>query len=166
MTTRKLAGEFQQVDKPFKDKDGNTLATTQEQLRRWAEHFNELLYRRTPEAPPDCADIPPADSELPINVGKPAKVEIKKAIMSLRNGKGLHIACNGVFQGPPASLKADIVSSVNMLHSLISRIWDEEQVPAGWREGILVKLPKKRGLTGKVFNRIFLEKMRNAVDIK
>ncbi|XP_078610787.1 uncharacterized protein LOC144881517 [Branchiostoma floridae x Branchiostoma japonicum] len=64
MTTRKLAGKFQQADKPVKDKECNPLTTTEEQLRRWAEHFNELLNRPAPEAPPD---IPPADSELPIN---------------------------------------------------------------------------------------------------
>jgi len=73
MTTRKLAGKFQQVDKPVKDKEGNPLTTTEEQLRRWAEHFKELLNRPAPEAPPD---IPPADSELPINTGKPTKIEI------------------------------------------------------------------------------------------
>ena len=172
MTTRKLAGKFQQVDKPVKDKDGHPLTTTEEQLRRWAEHFNELLNRPAPEAPPD---IPPADSELPINTGKPTKVEIKNAIMSLKNGKSA-----GPDEVPAEALKVDIMSSVNMLHSLFSRIWDEEQVPAEWREGLLVKLPKKGDLSncnnyrgimllstaGKVFNRIVLERMRDVVDAK
>ena len=42
LTTKKLAGKFQQTDKPVKDKDGNPLTTTEEQLKRWAEHFREL----------------------------------------------------------------------------------------------------------------------------
>ncbi|XP_078679467.1 uncharacterized protein LOC144915099 [Branchiostoma floridae x Branchiostoma belcheri] len=172
MVTRKLAGKFQQSDKPVKDKQGNPLTTTEEQLKRWAEHFGELLNRPAPEAPPD---IPPADAELPINTGKPTKTEIKKAIMSLRNGKSA-----GPDDIPAEALKADVGSSTNILHSLFSRIWEEEQVPQDWREGTLIKLPKKgdlgncnnyRGIMllsvpGKVFNRILLERMREAVDAK
>nr|KAG5689967.1 hypothetical protein BaRGS_033648 [Batillaria attramentaria] len=63
--TKKLAGKFQQTDKPVKDKNGHPLTTTEEQLKRWAEHFRELLNRPIPEAPPD---IPPAETELPINM--------------------------------------------------------------------------------------------------
>nr|KAG5691851.1 hypothetical protein BaRGS_033455 [Batillaria attramentaria] len=40
---KKLAGKFQQTDKPVKDKNGHPLTTTEEQLKRWAEHFRELL---------------------------------------------------------------------------------------------------------------------------
>nr|KAG5714565.1 hypothetical protein BaRGS_007011 [Batillaria attramentaria] len=82
--TKKLAGKFQQTDKPVKDKNGHPLTTTEEQLKRWAEHFRELLNRPIPETPPD---IPPAETELPINCDKPSKAEIRKAIMTLRNGK-------------------------------------------------------------------------------
>nr|KAG5687536.1 hypothetical protein BaRGS_013638 [Batillaria attramentaria] len=35
--TKKLAGKFQQTDKPVKDKNGHPLTTTEEQLKRWAE---------------------------------------------------------------------------------------------------------------------------------
>ncbi|CAH1248604.1 Hypp8291 [Branchiostoma lanceolatum] len=64
ITTRKLAGKFPQVDKPVRDKEGNLLTTTEEQLRRWAEHFSDLLNRPVPETPPN---IPHAEEELPIN---------------------------------------------------------------------------------------------------
>nr|KAG5708708.1 hypothetical protein BaRGS_034925 [Batillaria attramentaria] len=98
--TKKLAGKFQQTDKPVKDKNGHPLTTTEEQLKRWAEHFREL------------------------------------------------------------------------------KIWEKEEVPAQWKEGIVIKLPKKgdlrdcsnyRGIMllsvpGKVLNRILLERMREAVD--
>ncbi|XP_066289728.1 craniofacial development protein 2-like [Branchiostoma lanceolatum] len=172
ITTRKLAGKFPQVDKPVRDREGNLLTTTEEQLKRWAEHLSDLLNRPVPEIPPN---IPHAEEELPINTGKPSKIEIKKAIMSLRNGKSA-----GPDDIPAEALDADLGNSVIMLHSLFSRIWEEEQVPAEWKQGILVKLPKKgdlsncsnyRGIvllstTGKVFNRILLERMRDAVDVK
>nr|KAG5713381.1 hypothetical protein BaRGS_024929 [Batillaria attramentaria] len=36
-----------------------------------------------------------------------------------------------------------IQTAVNMLHSLFSKIWETEEVPAQWKEGIVIKLPKK-----------------------
>ena len=84
MVTEKLMGKFQQTDKPVKDKNGNPLTTTKEQLKRWVEHFRELLNRPTPDSPPD---IPSAETELPISCDKPSKAEINKTIMSLRSGK-------------------------------------------------------------------------------
>ena len=68
LVTKKLTGKFQQTDKPVMDKNGNPLTTTNEQLKRWAEHFRELLNRPTPDSPPD---IPPAETELPISCDKP-----------------------------------------------------------------------------------------------
>nr|KAG5690854.1 hypothetical protein BaRGS_031206 [Batillaria attramentaria] len=168
--TKKLMGKFQQTDKPVKDKNGHPLTTTEEQLKRWAEHFRELLNRPIPETPPD---IPPAETELPINCEKPSKAEIRKAIMTLRNGKAA-----GPDEIPAEAIKADTETAVNMLHSLFSKIWEKEEVPAQWKEGIVIKLPKKgdlrdcsnyRGIMllsvpGKVLNRILLERMREAVD--
>nr|KAG5700724.1 hypothetical protein BaRGS_029089 [Batillaria attramentaria] len=167
--TKKLTGKFQQTDKPVKDKNGHPL-TTEEQLKRRAEHFRELLNRPIPETPPD---IPPAETELPINCDKPSKVEIRKAIMTLRNGKAA-----GPDEIPAEAIKADTETAVNMLHSLFSKIWEKEEVPAQWKEGIVIKLPKKgdlrdcsnyRGIMllsvpGKVLNRILLERIREAVD--
>ena len=49
LVTKKLTGKFQQTDKPVMDKNGNPLTTTNEQLKRWAEHFRELLNRPTPD---------------------------------------------------------------------------------------------------------------------
>ena len=84
LTTKKLAGKFQQTDMPVEAKDRKPLMTVEEQLKRWVEHFRELLNCPAPELLPD---IPPAETELPISCEKPTKAEIKKAIMTLRNGK-------------------------------------------------------------------------------
>lgn len=167
--TKQLAGKFQQSDKPIKDKHGTPLTTTEEQLRRWAEHFKELLNQPAPDAPPD---VSPAEVDLPINCDKPTKVEIKKAIMSLKNRKAA-----GPDEVPAEAIKADMGTAVSMLHNLFSKIWVEERVPAEWKEGILIKLPKKgdlgdcsnyRGIMllsvpGKVLNRVLLERMKEAV---
>ena len=58
LVTKKLTGKSQQTDKPVMDKNGNPLTTTKEKLKRWAEHFRELLTYPTPDSPPD---IPSTD---------------------------------------------------------------------------------------------------------
>ena len=50
------------ADKPVMDKNGNPLTTTNEQLKRWAEHFRELLNSPTHDS---SLDIPPAETDLP-----------------------------------------------------------------------------------------------------
>ena len=44
------------------------------------------------------------------------------------------------------AIKADIETAVNMLYSHFSKIWEKEEVPAQWKEGIIIKLPKKGDL--------------------
>ena len=114
LVTKQLMGKFQQTDKPVMDKHRNPLTTTKEQLKRWAEHFRELLNCPTPDSPPD---IPSAETKLPISCDKPSKAEIKKAIMTLRSGKAA-----GPDEIPAEAIKADIATAVNMLYSLFSKI--------------------------------------------
>ena len=95
--------------------------------------------------------------------------------MTLRSGKAA-----GPDEIPAEAIKADIETAVQMLYSLSSKIWEKEEVPAQWKEGIIIKLPKKgdlrdcsnyRGIMllstpGKVLNRILLERMKEVVDPK
>ena len=93
----------------MKDKIENLLTTSKEQLKRWAEHFRELLNRSTPDSPPD---IPSAETGLSVSCDKPSKPEIKKAIITLRSGKAA-----GPDEIPTEAIKADIETSVNMLYN-------------------------------------------------
>ena len=45
---------------------------------------------------------------------------------------------------PADAIKADIETAVNMLYSLFSKILEKEEVPAQWKEGIIIKLQKKK----------------------
>ena len=79
---------------------------------------------------------------------------------------------------PVESLKAEIDTPTYILHNLLAKIWDEEKVPADWREGLVIELPKKgdlrdcsnyRGIMllsvpGKVLNRVILDRVKDAVD--
>ena len=118
-------------------------------------------------------DVQPAKSDLPIACDIPSKEEIHKAIKQLRNGKA-----TGPDNIPAEALKADVETSTEMLYPLFRDIWEKEEVPAEWKEGYLIKLPKKgdltscsnyRGITllsipGKIFNRVILNSLKEAVD--
>ena len=117
--------------------------------------------------------MPPAKQELDISYEPSTRAEDEKAIKSLKNNKAA-----GRDNILAEVLRADISTSVNMLHGLLLKIWDQEYIPADWREAILVKLAKKGDLSlcknyggimllstaGKVLNRIILERMREVVD--
>ena len=156
----------------MRDKGGQILTKKEDQLKRWAEHFEELRNRPAPSA---IADIPPAENQLLVNCNTPTEEEVRWAIHTLKNGKAA-----GPDDFPAEALKAAPYTSAAMLWKIIERIWKEEKVPQDWKEGFLVKLPKKgdqsecenhRGimllsLQGKVFNRIMLERLKTAVDKK
>ncbi len=162
--------DYSKPERPVKDKEGKTISVLAQQMNRWSEHFEELLNRPAPPNPPD---INPADEDLPISCDKPTREEIRKAITLLKNWKAA-----GPDDIPAEALKADLNLSVEMLYPLFEKIWEKEEVPTDWKEGYLTKLPKKgdlsncnnyRGVTllsvpGKVFNRILLERMKDAVD--
>ncbi|XP_043922942.1 uncharacterized protein LOC122798228, partial [Protopterus annectens] len=170
--TKQLSGKYSKPERPVKDKQGKTINSIEHQLKRWVEHFEELLNRPSPLNPPI---IEPANEDLPINCEKPSKEEIRKAIIQMKNGKAA-----GPDNIPAEALKADLNTSVEMLYPLFERIWAEETVPSEWKESHLIKLPKKgdlskcdnyRGINllsvpGKVFNRILLERIKDTTDKK
>ena len=71
-------------------------------------------------------------------------------------------------------------TSIEMLYDLVGKIWDTEEIPKGWKEGYLVKIPKKgdlqecnncRGIMllsvpGQVLNIIILERLKKEVGTK
>ncbi|VDP44744.1 unnamed protein product [Schistosoma curassoni] len=95
------------------------------------------------------------------------------AIRQIKSGKAA-----GPDNIPAEALKADVAATARILHILFSKIWDEEQVPTDWKEGLLIKIPKKddlskcdnyRGITllsipGKAFNRVLLNRMKDCID--
>ena len=134
-TKRKLAGKYKQADRPIKDKKGDVLTSDGDQLKRWREHVEELLNRPAQENPPD---IPPAEQVLQVNCERPSKAEIEKAIHHPKRVKA-----SGPDEIAAEAIKADLETSTEILHDVIGKIWDKEEIPTGWKEGYLVNLPKK-----------------------
>lgn len=48
---------------------------------------------------------------------------------------------------PPEALKPDAAAAGEMLHPLLVKICEQEQVPANWKHGYLMKLHKKGDLS-------------------
>jgi hypothetical protein len=168
--TKKMSGKFGKPERPVRDKDGNSIPGTAKQKQRWVEYVSELLNRPAPTNPPN---LEPAEQDLQIGCDAPSKEEIRKAIGQLRNGKAA-----GPDHIPAEALKADVETTVNILHPLFQHIWEEEHIPEEWKEGHLIKLPKKGDLSDcgnyrgimllstiwKVFNRVILNRMKGQVD--
>ncbi|VDP75675.1 unnamed protein product [Schistosoma curassoni] len=60
------------------------------------------------------------------------------AIRQIKNGKAA-----GPDNIPTEALKSDIEVTINMLYLLFKKIWEKKQVLMDWKEGHLVKIPKK-----------------------
>ncbi|KAK2182861.1 hypothetical protein NP493_333g02107 [Ridgeia piscesae] len=161
--TRKLAGKYKHTDRPIKDKNGNVLTSDEDQLKRWKEHFEKLLtghHLRTLHTS---------------HCERPSKAEIENAIYHIKRGNA-----SGPDKIPAEAIKAGIETSTEILHDLFWKIWEQEEIPTEWKEGYLVKLPKKgdmqecktyRGIMilsvpGKVLNRVILDRLKTGVDAK
>ena len=114
-------------------KNGLILTGEEDQMGRWRDHFEELLNRPAPSNPPH---IPRASEVLDVNCENPDREEIKKAISLLKTGKA-----PGPDDIPAKAIKADMETSIEMLHDLIGKILDTEEIPIGWKEWYLVKIP-------------------------
>jgi len=83
-------------------------------------------------------------TELQISVRSPSKREIFNAIKALKNGKAA-----GADNIPAEVLKADPYTrmSADILLPLFQVIWQKEKFPKEWKEGIIIKIPKKGDLS-------------------
>ncbi|VDP64817.1 unnamed protein product [Schistosoma curassoni] len=117
-TTKKLAGKCSKPERPVKDKEGKPIIEIQQQRNRWVEYFEELLNRPAPMNPPD---IEAAHTDLPIDVNPPTTEEIRMAIRQIKIGKAAEPG-----NIPAEALRSYIEVTINMLHLLFKKIWEEE----------------------------------------
>ncbi|VDP35171.1 unnamed protein product [Schistosoma curassoni] len=169
-TTKKLSGKYSKSERSVKDKEGRPITEVQQKRNRWVEYFEEILNRPAPMNP---TDIEAAHTDLPVDINLPTTEEIRMAIRQMKSERA-----TGPENTPAEALKSDIEATTNMLHLLFKKIWEEEQVSMDWKEGHVVKIPKKGDLSkcenyigitllsipGKVFIRVLLNRMKDAVD--
>ncbi|KAG7309401.1 hypothetical protein JYU34_005368 [Plutella xylostella] len=115
--------------------------TSEEQLGRWTEPFKAVLDRTQPEPTP-TGDVSGSDKLLDIETTPPSFAEIVTAVKQLKNGKA-----PGIDNIHMDMLKADAPTTATLLYPLLTRIWETGLVPAEWKQGLLVKVPKKGDLS-------------------
>ena len=169
--TKKLCITQQRKMDVVKDKDGHLLTTDCDIIQRWKEHFSEVLNRPQPVMHADV--VMDGVQVLEINVDVLQKEEIVKVLKTLRNNKA-----TGTDNIAGELLKADLDTTASEMEKLFRVVWESEDVPEEWKQGLIVKLPKKgdlticgnwRGLTlmsvpAKCFGKCLLLRIRDAVD--
>lgn len=171
--TRKLARKKFKQNRPIKSKQGDVITNDEAKLNRWREHFMEVLNREDVEKDGQVAYVNEDGETDGINTEPPSRKEIKEAIRQMRNGKA-----PGVDNIAPELLTVDPDMTADLLHPLFTKIWSEEKMPKEWREGLLVKIPKKgdltnchnwRGITllsipSKVMTRVILNRIKTRIE--
>ena len=69
------------------DKTGKILNDKESKIRRWLEHFSEVLNRKNPINPVCEMEIELPDEIQEIDTSEPSRAEVRKAIGHLKNGK-------------------------------------------------------------------------------
>ncbi|GFR62212.1 endonuclease-reverse transcriptase [Elysia marginata] len=135
-TTKTLVGKYTRSEMPVKDA---AIFEKDAQAARWIEHFTSLLNRPPPTNPPEILE---GRRDLPINCDTPSHREIVDAIKQLNQGKAA-----GPVLIPPETLKADVDTTAPFLCPLFAKVWTSGKYPIDWKEGHLVKIPKKGDLS-------------------
>lgn len=90
-------------------------------------HFEEILYLRNQLV---LADIQPGDVVEPLTIEN-----IIKSIRELSNCKA-----PGIGNIQAELLKTDVGTILNVFCHLFTKIWNKEEIPTDWHEGIIIKL--------------------------
>ena len=151
---------------------GETIADPADVLDRWSAHFESVLNRDSVVLPETIGPVP----QLRIRdelMDVPSVDEVWRSIAKLKNGKSAGM------DGIPGEIwKYGGEVLLNRLHTLIVDVWESEEVPKEWRDGIFIPLHKKgdksicdnyRGISllsvaGKVLSRVIMMHLEPVLD--
>ena len=158
---------------PLLSADGVTLIKDKTAIReRWREHFSQLLNRPSLVDQTVLDHIPqrPIIEELD---NAPSMEEVQKAIKQMSSGKAP--GRDGI---PAEVYKALSNEALQAFHSILTSIWEEEEIPADLRDAFIVSLFKNKGqradcgnhrgisllsIAGKILARIMLNRAVHSI---
>ena len=170
---REVYGPSSSQITPLRSKDGEGLVRDPvDILKRWQEHFDELLNRPS-TVDKEFLDSIPNSAIKDCLAEPPSFEEVKLSVKKLNAGKspgmdGIHAEL----------IKHGGENILRKLHNLILDVWTRETVPADWRDAVMVVLYKGKGsrddcgnyrgiallsAVGKVLCRILLDRLLNHV---
>ena len=173
--TKVLSNERPRQSAAVMDKNGKILNDKESKTKRWLEHFSEVLNRENPSNPVSDIEIELPDEIEQIDTSEPSKIEVRKAIGHLKNGKA-----PGIENLQAEMLKADIKYATTKVKEIIDIVWRDEKTARKWRKGLIAKLPEKGNLNecknwsgitllsvvSKVMRRIVIDRIRIGVELK
>jgi len=110
------------------------LLTNEDQMKRWTEHFHEVLNQPEPAMLFNFEQESNIASVDNISVQDITAQEVIKAINSQKNNKSPSL--DGI---PAELLKHGKTTLAEELAQLFNTIWREEKVPDEWSQGIIQK---------------------------
>jgi Reverse transcriptase (RNA-dependent DNA polymerase)/Endonuclease/Exonuclease/phosphatase family len=136
---RRISGKRPDADKPVRSADGSLVTTDSEQSERWSTYFEELLNQ-----PPVTVPQSPIEPvrQRTFNESSPSSNEVKAAIKQLKNNKA-----PGVDNIAAEMLKADIELTTELLHPIVTEVWESEIIPEEFTDALIIKLAKRGDLT-------------------
>jgi len=102
------------------------------------EHFSSVLNCPEPEISHNSEGDSPDIPDLDISMDPITDEEVTREIRKLKNGKAA-----GSDHIQPELLK-HAESITPRLANLFNTVWQKQEVPTDWRDGIIIPLPKKR----------------------
>ena len=117
-----------------KDKDGSILSEQTDILQRWKQYFCDLQSLSESQTVIDTEGITFNNEEVP----PPNYQEVTQVIEKLKAHKTAH----------PDNIQAELIKRGGIvlkrrIHMLIAKIWEEENLPSEWTEGIICPIYKK-----------------------
>ena len=120
--TRRLCNEGPRKAEMVKNKEGKPLIKEDEVTARWQKHFTEVLNRPVPEVATEVEETDVVNHS--IDIGEITRGEIRSALGDMKSGKA-----PGIDSITADLLRVDTDSTVQVLHELFNRIWEEESIP-------------------------------------
>ena len=125
---------------PLLSADGSNLFTEKNAiLKRWTEHFNNVLNRPSCINDEAIARMPQVDINASL-AEPPTEPEVQKAIRLLSNGKAP--GCDSI---PAEIYKAGGPVHLRKLTELFQTMWQQEAIPQELKDASIVHLYKRKG---------------------
>ena len=166
---KEIYGPSTSGSSPLLSADGSSVITDPDQiLKRWAEHFCNVLNRPSSISAQAIANLP----QVPVDASMddlPTSDEVKKAISQLSDGKAPGRDCI-----PAEIYKCGGEVLVERLTELFKLIWEKKALPQDFKDASIVHLYKKKGnrqacdnhrgisllsIAGKILARVLLNRL-------
>ena len=171
---KEIYGPSTSGSSPLLSADGSSVLTDPDDiLKRWAEHFCNVLNRPSSISSEAISNLP----QVPVNASLdvlPTSDEVKKAISQLSDGKAPGRDCI-----PAEIYKCGGDVLVTRLTELFVLIWEKQVLPQDFKDASIVHLYKKKGnrqscdnhrgisllsIAGKILARILLNRLNTHLE--